>query len=84
MYEYTNTHGGSAPVYLPTGSSVIYPNWINFNTNKDKVWCGMKLLLQSQTSTIAPLGFGNGYVNSTHISLDMWQLIHAGININLF
>ena len=40
--------------------------------------CGMKLLIHSQTSTVQPLKFGNGWAISSHILLGMWLLIHAG------
>ena len=40
----------------------------------------MELLIHSQTSTAAPLKFGNGYVVSPHFYplLGMWLFIHAG------
>ena len=38
----------------------------------------MKLLIHSQTSTAAPLKFGNGYVIASQNLLEMWVLIHAG------
>ena len=34
--------------------------------------CGMQLLIHSQTSTFAPLKFGNVQVISSHTLLDMW------------
>ena len=36
----------------------------------------MKLLIHSQTSTVAPMKFGNGYVISSRTLLGMWLLIH--------
>ena len=42
----------------------------------------MKLLIYSQTSTVALLKFGNGYVFSSQILLGKWLLIHAGIKVN--
>ena len=39
----------------------------------------MKLLIHSQTSTAAPLKFGNGYVISSQTLVEMGVLIHAGI-----
>ena len=41
----------------------------------------MKLLIHSQTSTVAPLKFGNGKVISSHTSLDMWLLIHVLLKV---
>ena len=52
-----------------------YVNTFNIN-------CGMKLLIHSQTSTVRPLKFVNGYVMSPHILLDMRLFIHAGIKVN--
>ena len=43
--------------------------------------CGMSVLIHSQTSTVAPLKFGYGYVISTHTLLGMWLLIHDGIKV---
>ena len=42
----------------------------------------MKLLVHSQTWTVAPLKFGNGYVISSQTFLGMGLLIHAGIKVN--
>ena len=44
----------------------------------------MKLFINYQTSTVAPLKFGNALVISSHTLLDMWLLIHADINVNSF
>ena len=52
--------------------------------------CGMKLLIRFRTSTVASLKFRNsamvqlfkywnGYVISSHASLNVWLLIHAGM-----
>ena len=44
--------------------------WFNFNPSMVitcPIKCGVKLLIHSQTSTAAPLKFGNGYVISFHI-----------------
>ena len=41
--------------------------------------CGIKLLIHSQTSTVAP--FGNLYVILAHTFLGMWLLMHAGIKV---
>ena len=51
--------------------------WVNFKVIK----CEMKLLIQSQTSTVKPLKFVNGPVISSHTLLDMWLLIHAGTEV---
>ena len=40
--------------------------------------CGMKLLIHSQTSTVQPLKFGDGYVISVPIFLGMRLFIHVG------
>ena len=42
----------------------------------------MKLLIHSQTWTVAPLKFGNGYVISYLILLGIWLLVHAGLTLN--
>ena len=39
----------------------------------------MKLLIRSQTSTVAMRKFGSGSVISSHILQGMWLLIQAGI-----
>ena len=44
--------------------------------------CGLKLLIHSQTSTIAPLKFGNGKVISSHTLLGMWLFIRVRIKLN--
>ena len=41
----------------------------------------MKLFIHSQTSTVAPLKFGNGYVISFHTLQGMWLLIRDGIKL---
>ena len=43
---------------------------------------GMKLLINFQTSTEAPLKFGNVSVISSSTLLDMWLPIHAGVEVN--
>ena len=40
----------------------------------------MELFIHSQTSTVAPLKFGNGQI----ISLSMWLLIHPGLKVIYF
>ena len=45
--------------------------------------CGLKLIIHSQTSTIAPLKFGNGKVISSHTLLGMWLFIHVRIKLNI-
>ena len=62
---------------------------INFNLNMNyihyKVWevitsfekFGMKL--PSQTATVQPLKFKNGYVMLAHTLLVTWLFVHAGI-----
>ena len=40
------------------------------------------VLIHSQTSTVAPLKFGNWYVISSHILLGTLFIIHAAIKIN--
>ena len=42
----------------------------------------MKLHIHSQTSTVAPLEFGNGWVISSNILPSTWLLIHAWIKVN--
>ena len=42
----------------------------------------MELLIQSQTSTVQPLKFGNEQVISPHALLGMQLLIHAGVKVN--
>ena len=37
----------------------------------------MKLLIHSQTSTVAPLKFGNGWLIPSYTWLAIWSLIHA-------
>ena len=44
--------------------------------------CGIKSCIHSQTSTVVPLKFGNGYVISSHTLMAIWLLIHAGIKVN--
>ena len=44
--------------------------------------CGMKLFIQTQTSALQPLKFGNGSVISSHTLLGMRLLIHAGVKVN--
>ena len=44
--------------------------------------CVMKLFIHSQTSTVAPLKFGNGYVILSHTLLGMQLLIHAEFKVN--
>ena len=51
--------------------------WINFNPSMDKliisiIKCGMKLLIQSQTSTVQPLKFGNGWVILSYTLLGIY------------
>ena len=41
----------------------------------------MKLLIDSQTSTVQPLKFGNWWVMSSHTLPGMWLLIHAVIKV---
>ena len=41
--------------------------------------CGMKLPILPQTSTVAPLKFGNVYVSSSYALRGMWLIIQAGI-----
>ena len=43
---------------------------------------GMKVLIYSQTSMVHPLMFGIGQEISSSISLGMWLLTHAGIEVN--
>ena len=43
----------------------------------------VKLLIHSQTSTMQPLVFGNGYIIASHTLLNMWFPILAGISVNL-
>ena len=40
------------------------------------------LLIHSQTSTVQPLKFGDGWVILSHTLLDMWLHIHAEIEVN--
>ena len=44
--------------------------------------CGMKLLIYSQSSTVQPLKYVNGYVISSHTFLGMWILLYAVIKVN--
>ena len=44
--------------------------------------CGIKLFIHSQTWAVHLFQFRNGYVISSHTLLDMWLLLHAGINVN--
>ena len=46
-----------------------------------KVWC--ELCIHSQTSIVQQLKFGNGEAISTHTLMDMWLLIHAGVEVEL-
>ena len=65
------------------------PHFTNMGSFKSKhgylitsiIKCEMKLLINSQTSTVQPLKFGNGYVISSHTLLGMWWLLHAGIKL---
>ena len=43
----------------------------------------MQLFIHFQTSMVQPLKFGNKEIISSHILLDIWLLIHAGIKVNL-
>ena len=43
---------------------------------------GVNVLIHSQTSTVQPLKFRNGWVISAHTFLDMYLFIHAGIKAN--
>ena len=47
------------------------------NYNYHSVWA--EKLIHSQTSTVAPLKFGNGLVISSHTLQELWLSIHAGI-----
>ena len=38
-------------------------------------------IIRSQTLTVQPLKFGTGYVISSCALLDMWLLIHTGIEV---
>ena len=49
--------------------------WIITST----IECGMKLHTHSQTSTVWPLKFGNGYVISSHTLQGMCLFIYVGI-----
>ena len=69
-------------VYLNVCSSLIIVCRASF-TNTFPVKCGMKLLIHSQTSTVAPLKFGIGHVISSYILWWMWLFIHAGNKVNL-
>ena len=83
MYVYTNkhkqTHIGYATMLL-----------CKLNLLKSQyglvvirsIMCGMKLIIYSETATVAPLKFGNGIVISTHTLLGMWLLIDARIKVN--
>ena len=42
----------------------------------------MKSLIHSQTSTVEPLKFEDGYVITSDTFLGMWLLIHDGITVN--
>ena len=44
--------------------------------------CGMKLLIHSQTSTVQPLKFVNGYVIASQSLLGMCLIIYAGIKVS--
>ena len=55
--------------------------WFNFNPSMDIKW-EIKLLIHSQTSTVQPLKFGNGYVIPSNTLMGMWLLIHADIKVN--
>ena len=44
--------------------------------------CGMKLLINYQTSIVQQSKFRNGKVISSHTLLGVWLLTHAGIKIN--
>ena len=46
-----------------------------------KVW-KMKLLIHCHISTMQQLKFGNWYLISSHVLLDMWLLFHTGIKDN--
>ena len=46
------------------------------------VKCGEKLVIHSQTSTVQPLKFGNGWTISSHTLLGTWLHIHAAITVN--
>ena len=46
--------------------------------------CEVKLLIHSQASTVKPLKFANGYVNTTHTLIGLWLLIHTAITVNRF
>ena len=57
--------------------------WINFNHTMDKVItssikCGLKVHIQSQTSTAQQFKFGNEYVISSHTLPGMCLLINIG------
>ena len=45
--------------------------------------CGVELLIHSQTSTVQPLKYGDGYVILSHNILGIWLIIHAGIKVKL-
>ena len=40
-----------------------------------------EIICPFQISSAPSLKFGNGYVISSYILLDMWSLIHAGIKL---
>ena len=64
----------------------LFTNVVQFKSHHGKVIthiikCGMKLLVQTQTSTVQRLKFGNGYLISSDTLLDMWLFIHDGIKV---
>ena len=64
--------------------------WINFNPRMENITCpvkcGVNLRIHSQTSTVPPLKFGNGYMIPYHIlwwmQLDQVIYIRNKINLN--
>ena len=67
------------PFYLHV--LTLIPAWISIASI---LKCGMKSFTHSQTSTVALLKFGNGYIVSSHTLLCMWLLLHAGIEVSQF
>ena len=68
---------GSCGPFNSHGSTLMQ-TWIS---NCRHYFAGDKILIQSQTSTIASLKFENGSTISFHKLLAMWLLIHAGIKV---
>ena len=73
----------SVSLYVDTGGEgllILTWTWIS---NYTIIRRGMKFLIRSQKSTVAPLMLRNGWVISPHTLLGTWLLVHDGIKVHV-